>query len=1217
MINTTPISSYNMQNAYQLGQIMQEQDAYTPSINPLASSLAVPAGYSLSQWQQELSLAREQYLVRPVMATGNLLSTSFGTALLFKEMASGASGASAAFAQSVGRTIGEGVGWGVGQGIRGGLRFGEASANYITGGAFSKGNAWLAEKTGFRLQRMSSLVDKGATQLNGWINSLSAQRDLLANTALRNETFAAMRAVSRNNSIFAARAVELQNQLKAAKAAKDALEVEKVTAAIAENQAAIARGQKAVKAIYSSGLAKAAPRGLKAFKDLSSITTRMGGAALGFVGTFFSPAFLLKQAIIDRAIDYGVESYDNYNTRMDMHREILAKGGRVLRFGDAMFSQGIEGGLSEVQRTHLVNYIDRMAANDYTVRRNDWFGMGSQSWFGGHRRYSENLKELKALLSVSTDMGMLDMSRSLDEVEKRFETIVKAVKKMSRITGKSKGELAMALASTQQSEARFNINDATASLQRKIYAATVSGASLQTILQESAMGAQMGVQAGIGKAAGADYMISARNIYGRMYRKGMLDRGDIDMMGGEQGVVSSLAAGMMSMTNNNVFKAQLAMFFDPNTGRMDRRRMREYMNGDMKNTMREATERNIAMNTMSYNPFTGREEMGGRLNARMAFVERALQHGDIKMPDLIRFSRQMMKENEAVWGRANAQRMMMGFFTQTVGLDRAGLLMRAMNDDSLMKPDLREQLAVSRKQLEDRYTAEYNRANTFWTKAMSFGGAPFMTAGIATGIATALGASGPLGWGILGAGLAANLAFGNKIHNFMLSHGANAMSPEMMRIKEQSDPWYYFHGDTGIEKYNRRMSILEAGFSNASDSEIVNIYTNFKNNYKSILRDPLSAEFLSKKMSAAEFKAINDRVSAGGGSILYNAVERYSELNRNEYGPMSWHKAFDELKNKLGIGDGSFESYIMTGKEIYDEEKGRSIQGFLNSNESVAKDLAEAAVAKLIDPENGVFEADARKIVSERMRKLSNYAVLYTRSSLNNLKDFDIGSLRKQLGLDSFLMNDSDAKGILSIGEKYRTAGINNAVYRAFLASDKELEKYYKEKGLSKVEIGAAKLRDKARAEEDLWNENWVSGAMDAADVFNVSYGRDTKSRIQFIKKYKDFISSEGFKALEDQVGHAFINDWVTSGKTIEDYIKSSNVRNKQNILDLILNDKSNISPAESTSDVNSETENTDSITGDSKLNQEILKTLKSLNSTLTNLNTGMGYGARQVSDWF
>lgn len=1185
MINTTPISSYNMQNAYQLGQIMQEQDAYTPSVNPLASSLAVPAGYSLNQWQQELSLAREQYLVRPMMATGNLLSTSFGTALLFKEMASEASGASAAFAQSVGRTIGEGVGWGVGQGIRGGLRFGEASVNYITGGAFSKGNAWLAEKTGFRLQRLSSLVDRGATQLNGWINSLSAQRDLLANTALRNETFAAMKAVSRSNSVFAARAVELQNQLKAAKAAKDALEVERVTAAIAENQATIVRGQKAVKAIYSSGLAKAAPGGLKAFKDISALTTRVGGAALGFVGTFFSPAFLLKQAIIDRAIDYGVESYDNYNTRMDMHREILAKGGRVLRFGDAMFSQGIDGGLSEVQRAHLVNYIDRMAANDYTVRRNDWFGMGSQSWFGGHRRYSENLKELKALLSVSTDMGMLDMSRSLDEVEKRFDTIVKAVRKMSRITGKSKGELAMALASTQQSEARFNINDAAASLQRKIYAATVSGASLQTILQESAMGAQMGVQAGIGKAAGADYMLSARNIYGRMYRRGMLDRGDIDMMGGEQGVVSSLAAGMMSMTNNNVFKAQLAMFFDPNTGRMDRRRMQEYMNGDMKNTMREATERNIAMNTMSYNPFTGREEMGGRLNARMAFVERALQHGDIKMPELVRFSRQMMKENEAVWGRANAQRMMMGFFTQTMGLDRASLIMKAMNDESLMKPDLKEQLAVSRKQLEDRYTAEYNRANTFWTKAMSFGGTPFMTAGIAT----ALGASGPLGWGILGVGLAANLAFGNKIHNFILSHGANAMSSEMSKIQAYNDWIFTTARETGLDKYNRKNEVLINTLDNINSSGLSEI----------------RKRALSKAKGVSDFKGYVESSNLDPLRLarLYDTDQDIDIFDIKD----PW--SIDKIWNNGSIK--RLEEYLIRGQDVLTDDDRKYLRDFLKDRNT--ESIAEKAAFKIMN-QYDLKGDEASRLAAERINKVLNKEFTFDTDNLNKV---NISAVAKAGGLKSAF--NSKVKNYMELAMPHLKAGMNDPVYRVAIAGKDETIKWYMDRGYSKAEAYYRWKKDKGKAADTVNSENYTFGA---EAINSLVYGEEW--RFSKIRKVNDALKGLGINVSSDEVFNAAWDKYIKQSgknkKSLEDIIKeitSSDSKIKEAILDYKESTASIKATAEGSDEDGREAGNESSITGDSKLNQEILKTLKSLNSTLTNLNTGMGYGARQVSDWF
>ena len=722
MIYTTPTSQYDMQNIQQLGQIMQDQAAYTPSINPFSSTETPPPGYSKYQWGEELSLARSQYLTRPLYATGNLLATAAYYPLMFTPFASqmlpeafgakmvsstvngattskwvgGAAGAtklgnlalgihSAAheFSVGIGTRFGETVGYGVGQAFRGITRAGEYTANYATGGMFTRANAWLGNyfgKSSGKLfnYNLSQYLDQGAVSLMKYSDKIAGES--AASAAMSEFLSTAGRNGSSLKNIETVRKSlqNLGNKVVQAKSALSSMaqgtpEFIKATEELAKLQAAEKTVRNTLKAASDAGkVAKAtalakAGSGLRAASHFGNLSSRILGTAGGIAGAFLNPVFLLKQAVLDKVIDYGVEGYENYNSRMEMERELLAKGGRILRFGDAASEVGIDGGFTRAQREHIVRRIDNMAANDYRVRMNDWFGWGASSAFGGHRKYTENLKELKALLSVSADMGMLDMSKSLDEVEKRFDNIVKTVKKLSRITGKSKGELAMALASTQQTEGRFDLNDAASSLQKKIYSSYATGATIQTILQETALGAQMGMQAGIGKAAGADFMLLSRNVFGRMYRKGMLDRGDIDMMGGEQGVVSNLASGFMSMTNNNVFRSTLAMLFDSRTGKLNKDRLNAYLNGDRKTSMDFARARNVAMGIESFNKLSQRNEIGGVINEKMPFVQYGMQHGDISQEDMLKIARKEMEISSMIEGTERARAMMLNMLVNEMG----------------------------------------------------------------------------------------------------------------------------------------------------------------------------------------------------------------------------------------------------------------------------------------------------------------------------------------------------------------------------------------------------------------------------------------------------------------------------------------------------------------------------------------------------------------------
>ena len=1208
MIYTTPISQYNMQNIQQLGQMMQDQEAYTPSINLLSSGITAPAGYSLYQWQQELSLAREQYFVRPFVAAGQLAATSLGTALTFSPLlgqmlpeaagatlneagkwvggskwatrignaAMGIDRAAHAFSTGVGGMVGQGIGWGTGQLGRG------STTNYILGGAFTSANKFLGETFGTSTgklfnSKLSGYIDEGASYLNGTINYIGSSFD----PKIAKEIDSAKQSIKATKQAMAGLAKES-----------------------AEYKALVSKISGYKKTLKNLKRASA----FKAAGDLATTFKTVGGAAGSLIGAFLNPVYLLKQAVIDRAIDYGMESYENYSTRMEMNRELLAKGGRILRFGDSSPETGIDGGFSVAQREHLVDFVDRMAARDYTVRRDDWFGLGSMSVFGGHKRYSENLKELKALLSVSADMGMLDMSKSLDEVEKRFDTIVKAVKKMSRITGKSKGELAMALASTQQSEARFNLNDAASSLQRKIYAATATGASLQTILQESAMGAQMGVQAGIGKAAGADFMVSARNIYGRMYRRGLLDRGDIDMMGGEQGVVSGLAAGMMSMTNNNVFKSQMAMFFDMNTGKINRSRMRAYINGDKKTMMDEATERNIAMNTMSYNPFTGREEIGGRLNARMAFVDRALQHGDIKMTELVGMARQMMKENEAVWGKPAAHNMMMGYFAQTMGLDKAALIMKVMNDDSLMKADIKEQLAVSRKQLEDRFSAEYERA----------------ASGFGSEFIRGLVNLGGMSYDILATALTSGYYTSNfrkQWNSAYLGWGSNAMSRKMRSIDLLGTDWLPWVGESGLEVYNRYNVLKTDIINNDKNKSFDNIVFNEKYDNGAIFdknwfKELLSDEKYRTLSEEQKYSFVRDRTDDTLGSFLAGETD---EFNFENYLGSDW---LSEKISKGMLGTNGTLSYhdktTLRRHVEFARERILADNPFLSEDEVLEQISTRFKKASYIAARDENWLRDIKHLTDRT--KTAEYLGATIRYSGNVLRSrtYAASGYEAQLNLQDSIRNYMS---------KVRQQGLESGskedrqVYARFFMTEEDYRNYLAKKIYNKK---ADELTDD---EKSVVYERAAVVRLKGADIFRKrseftqavpnapDRALETSEYIKVGENLVKWLEEEEKAVTETELNKLAL--WIRFNKKdnrsrrdifndLKDTTKGKYMLSDRNSLfGEMYSSESNLK--DNINEEEDKVTNDDSITGDSTLNREILKTLKALNSTLSDMNTYRG----------
>lgn len=432
----------------------------------------------------------------------------------------------------------------------------------------------------------------------------------------------------------------------------------------------------------------------------------LGGVAGGFAASFLNPAFLAKNYLLERGIEYAQDAYDSLMTEADLQREMLAKGSRILRYGFSDQSRGLRGGFTGAQRTRFSQFIDRLAKTDERVARMDAFHMGSSSVFGGHHRYVENLKELKALFSTATDMGMLDLSKSLDDVEKRFSELVKVVKKLNRITGKSKGELAAAMASIQQSEARFNLQEVGRALERRSYAAMATGASLGTAMMEGQMGAQLGAQFGVGKALGADMATQSRLVINRMLRAGAIDRKNLAAMGGEEGAITALTSGLLGSMNDDTFMFEMALDYDPSTGGFTGKRLNQYIGADTAKLQALHRERYLALRTKSLNPLTGRFEYGGAIKGLMPQVQYALQTGELKSGTALKWIANLTRQTIATRGQAFGRTSVINTLTEKFGYATAMQLAPVILNGEYLDAPASEQAEVARFNALQRYDRE-------------------------------------------------------------------------------------------------------------------------------------------------------------------------------------------------------------------------------------------------------------------------------------------------------------------------------------------------------------------------------------------------------------------------------------------------------------------------------------------------------------------------------
>jgi len=421
---------------------------------------------------------------------------------------------------------------------------------------------------------------------------------------------------------------------------------------------------------------------LKSGKGITGLLSAGGKAALttgiGFAGglaaQFLNPVTMAEMYLIDQAVQYGTDIYQNYQTENEIKRNLMAKGGRILQYGFADGARGLQGGFSTSQRDQIVSRIRSMA--EAGASRGDLFGLGSSSFFGGHHRYSERLKELKSILNVGTDMGFFDMSRSMDDFEKKFEQTVKTVDKLSKLLKRTKGEIMTVMANVQNTEGLYNMSAINNSVLKKDYAARLSGVDLTTAMQESAAGAQMSRQVGFSASLGASIMSDNRVLMNRAIRSGDLSREDIFRLGGEQGILMNMQQGMLAALSDESFRQELAMNYelDPVTKRYVFKgdRIKRLANASDTELRKMHDERYLFSNGVSYSYRKYARVRGGKLYDISRDMQADLAKGKISqdqmaevMSGLIRQRHAMLNPNSAPLGREEA----LAQAYETMGID--------------------------------------------------------------------------------------------------------------------------------------------------------------------------------------------------------------------------------------------------------------------------------------------------------------------------------------------------------------------------------------------------------------------------------------------------------------------------------------------------------------------------------------------------------------------
>lgn len=789
---------------------------------------------------------------------------------------------------------------------------------------------------------------------------------------------------------------------------------------------------------------------------VGALATGAIGVGSFFASMYLNPLTVAEMYAMEQTVGYAADMYSNYQTENEIKRNLMAKSSRILGYGYADPSRGLQAGLSEVQRNRIVSKVKDLAEID--ANKGDLLNLGSNSLLGGHARYSERLKELKSILNVGMDMGFFDMSKSIDDFEKKFEQTVKTVDKLSKFLKKTKGEIMTMMANVQQTEGLYNMRDLDRSVLKKDYAARISGADITTVMQESVAGAQLARQSGFSASFGASVMSTNRIMMSNAIRAGDLTREDIFNTGGEQGVIANLQQGVLNMMNDDELLKETAMDYEYNarTGRYERtnRRINRMRNASASELRAMSRERAIMANRMSYSRIRKTMMVGGELYDRLHYAREDMKNGKLTESDMMSRVYAMAKQRQLVYynqtgSSAQADELLAQGFMSDYGMEApiARAMVKSINGGY-------EQFKLQNDSMiaMDRYRSGYEASGMSFLQLMNTGAAATHSAGgaWATGIgAVAGGIIGGLGAGYLTGGAGALLGAG------LGSYVGKAGYAGLAYISNSYDP-------TGWLATTTREQLKKAYREQGLNPNHVDTYLLGESDSEKIAK--LGPQKLAEDLQGI----VNYNRNLVTGTSVQDSSEQWrtfitkassiDEATLKKLSPM-----FTDINN-------------LTGKDYKD-----SLAGLLNINKLSDTELKQYGL-----------EASDRMLLSEISKALkTGDTVDMTNVSSGQLERVGkiIGAAINMRGVDNAYRDKNDLRSIFKVGSKTEEQRLNEKFgidVSNYISDNKKLT-FWNTEGSG-----------------DLWN--WWSGA-------------STKSESEFLEKASKFHNTEKERAWNNAEG--------------------------------------------------------------------------------------------------
>lgn len=261
-----------------------------------------------------------------------------------------------------------------------------------------------------------------------------------------------------------------------------------------------------------------------------------GGKIAGAVGGALLPAlpYLYLQ---QKAIDYAAGMVEMGMNSNQLDKDLFEKSDRILGYGHADTSMGMNGGFTEAQRARFSTMLGAMA--DSSARKIDDLGFGKYGAFGGMSTYNKKFKELTDLFNVGADLGVFDGSRSMEEFERKFGKLVESTEKLTKVLKAGKEKVAV-LIRQMQDEGFNDIGDAAHNLEYRNFVAKSTGQSLDSVMAISRAGSDAYLQRGIAPSHGSMEIQRANRYASNLIDTGAISKNMLAVHGGKEGLIGEL-----------------------------------------------------------------------------------------------------------------------------------------------------------------------------------------------------------------------------------------------------------------------------------------------------------------------------------------------------------------------------------------------------------------------------------------------------------------------------------------------------------------------------------------------------------------------------------------------------------------------------------------------------------------------------------------------------